>query len=97
MALPDPAGTLVVPDYRARARLSAGQSVDAVHRLVASAMAARGLDGVVVADVGCGRGDLARVLGVHCRRYLGVDALRYDGLPAGTEFVGADLDVFTYR
>jgi 2-polyprenyl-3-methyl-5-hydroxy-6-metoxy-1,4-benzoquinol methylase len=92
MASPDPAGTLVFPDYRERALLSAGQSVDAVHRLVASAMAARGLDGVVVADVGCGRGDLAGALGARCRRYIGVDALRYEGLPAGTEFVGADLN-----
>jgi 2-polyprenyl-3-methyl-5-hydroxy-6-metoxy-1,4-benzoquinol methylase len=66
--------------------------VDAVHRLVASALAARGLDDVVVADVGCGRGDLARALGAHCRRYIGVDAVRYDGLLPEAEFVGADLN-----
>jgi 2-polyprenyl-3-methyl-5-hydroxy-6-metoxy-1,4-benzoquinol methylase len=92
MPPPDPAGTVVFPGYRERALLSDGQSVDAVHHLVASAMAARGLDDVVVADVGCGRGDLARALGARCRRYVGVDALRYDGLPAGTEFVAADLN-----
>jgi 2-polyprenyl-3-methyl-5-hydroxy-6-metoxy-1,4-benzoquinol methylase len=92
MAPPDAAGTLVFPDFRERALLSAGQSVDAVHRLVASAIAARGLDNVVVADVGCGRGDLARALGARCRRYIGVDAVRYDDLPAGTDFIGADLN-----
>jgi SAM-dependent methyltransferase len=80
------------PGYRERARLSEGQSLDAVHRMVASAMAARALSRVVLADVGCGRGDLYAVVRPSCTRYIGVDAVRYDGFPPGAEFVSADLN-----
>jgi len=87
---PTPAAAF--PEYRERAELSKGQSVDAVHRMVAAAMEARALSNVVLADVGCGRGDLHALVGARCSRYIGVDAVRYDGFPDAAEFVGADLN-----
>ena len=78
--------------YQERARLSEGQSVHAVHRMIAGAMKARRLSNVVLADVGCGRGDLRAFVGARCSRYIGVDAVRYEGFPHGAEFVSADLN-----
>ncbi len=89
---PGSARTALFPGYRERARLSEGQSVDAVHRMVAAAIAARGLSRFVLADVGCGRGDFHGVIGAGCTRYIGVDAVRYDGFPPDAEFVSADLN-----
>ena len=44
-------------------------------------------------DVGCGAGDLFRVLGKRARRYLGVDLVRYEGFPSDAAgFVIADLN-----
>jgi 2-polyprenyl-3-methyl-5-hydroxy-6-metoxy-1,4-benzoquinol methylase len=91
-SIPGSAHAALFPGYRERARLSEGQSVEAVHRMVASAMAARGLSPVVLADVGCGRGDFHAVVGPRCSRYIGVDAVRYDGFPSDAEFVSADLN-----
>lgn len=79
-------------DYRSRARLSDGRSADAIHRMVANAIAARNLSNVVLVDVGCGNGDLLPLVAQRCRRYVGVDAVRYEGLPASAEFIAADLN-----
>jgi 2-polyprenyl-3-methyl-5-hydroxy-6-metoxy-1,4-benzoquinol methylase len=89
---PASAGLALFPGYRERARLSEGQSLDAVHRMVAAALEARGLSNIVLADVGCGRGDFRAVVGARCRRYIGVDAVRYAGFPPDAEFVSADLN-----
>jgi 2-polyprenyl-3-methyl-5-hydroxy-6-metoxy-1,4-benzoquinol methylase len=79
-------------DHGFRARLSGGRSTEAVHRLVAGAMAARGLEGLSVADVGCGTGDFFRHVGRSCRHYVGIDAVRYEGFPSEADFVAADLN-----
>jgi 2-polyprenyl-3-methyl-5-hydroxy-6-metoxy-1,4-benzoquinol methylase len=80
------------PDYRTRARLSAGRSAGPIHEMVERGIRERGLRELVVVDVGCGTGDLLTGVADLCRRYIGVDAVRYDGFPAGGEFVAMDLN-----
>ena len=46
----------------------------------------------MLADVGCGGGNLWRELGASFSKCVGVDAVRYDDLPAGVDFIPADLD-----
>ncbi len=77
-----------------RARRSLGTSGDAVYRLVARLLAER-----LPAATPGGAGTLADVAGrlwpfvqAQFGRYLGVDVVRYDGFPAGGEFVQFDLD-----
>jgi SAM-dependent methyltransferase len=77
---------------QARARQSLGGSEDAIHALVASAVARRHAGGGTVVDVGCGTGVLCARLAGLFDRYVGVDAVRYDGFPADAELVLADLD-----
>jgi 2-polyprenyl-3-methyl-5-hydroxy-6-metoxy-1,4-benzoquinol methylase len=74
-----------------RARLSLGRADDRVHRLVIDLLARRGASGTLV-DAGCGGGDLWRAAGGRFLRCIGVDAVRYDGLPEDVEFRAADLD-----
>ena len=82
---------LPAPDVLARARQSLGASDDAIYRTVARVLSTRGGAGVL-ADIGCGRGGLlAHLKGGH-RHYIGVDAVRYDELPAGVDFRACDLD-----
>jgi 2-polyprenyl-3-methyl-5-hydroxy-6-metoxy-1,4-benzoquinol methylase len=78
----------------ARARQSLGSSSDAIYRMVARALDARGINGGTLVDVGCGQGGLWRAVGGGGRfsRYCGLDAVRYDGFPAGGEFCRVDLD-----
>ncbi|HEY3883679.1 MAG TPA: methyltransferase domain-containing protein [Vicinamibacterales bacterium] len=45
-----------------------------------------------LADVGCGTGALWRAAAGRFSRGIGLDAVRYDGLPDDLEFVAADLD-----
>lgn len=78
-------------DVEARARRSLGGSDDAIHRLVAAVVAELHPGGGTVVDVGCGTGGLRAHLAGFAR-YVGVDAVRYDGFPADAEFVRADLD-----
>ncbi|HYJ80937.1 MAG TPA: class I SAM-dependent methyltransferase [Longimicrobiaceae bacterium] len=75
-----------------RARRSLGASGDAVYRMVADAVAARHPGGGTLVDVGCGSGRLWPYLRERFDRYLGVDAVRYDGFPDDGEFHAADLD-----
>jgi len=80
-------------DVEARARLSAGQSAIVVHDAVLAALTERGVSAAsCLLDVGCGTGTLrSRVSGI-CERYIGADAVRYDGFPPDAEFVIANLD-----
>jgi 2-polyprenyl-3-methyl-5-hydroxy-6-metoxy-1,4-benzoquinol methylase len=80
------------PALEARARRSLGSSSDAIHRMVAGALEARGISGGTLVDVGCGQGGLWRTVGHRFSRYCGLDAVRYDGFPAGGEFCRVDLD-----
>jgi len=77
---------------RARASASLGASSEPIHRTVVSALAARQIRGGTFVDVGCGRGDLRRTLDDRFDRYVGFDAVRYDGLPADVDFHAVDLD-----
>jgi 2-polyprenyl-3-methyl-5-hydroxy-6-metoxy-1,4-benzoquinol methylase len=76
----------------ARARASLGTSGEAIYRMVAAAVAARHPGGGTLLDVGCGSGRLWPFLRGRFDRYVGVDAVRYDGFPAEGEFHAADLD-----
>lgn len=78
-------------DVEQRARLSLGRSHQRIYRTVANVLAARDAGGLL-ADVGCGSGDLWQALRGRFRSCIGVDAVRYDGLPPDVEFHPADLD-----
>lgn len=79
-------------DVVARARLSAGTSVEPVYRMVAEALAGRHPGGGTLVDVGCGRGDLWPAVRDRFARYVGADVMRYDGFPDEAEFIPVDLD-----
>ena len=78
-------------DVEQRARQSLGISHQRIYRTVADVLAARRAAGVL-ADVGCGRGDLWETLRGSFRSCIGIDAVRYDGLPSDVEFHAGDLD-----
>jgi SAM-dependent methyltransferase len=80
------------PNVEERARRSRGTSGDAIYRLVAEAVSARHPGGGTLVDVGCGSGGLWPYLRGRFDRYVGVDAVRYDGFPAEGELRLADLD-----
>jgi 2-polyprenyl-3-methyl-5-hydroxy-6-metoxy-1,4-benzoquinol methylase len=79
------------PEIEHRARQSLGRSDEAIYRTVVRLLAGRGASGTL-ADVGCGAGDLWRALGATFTRCIGIDAVRYDGLPIDIDFRFADLD-----
>jgi 2-polyprenyl-3-methyl-5-hydroxy-6-metoxy-1,4-benzoquinol methylase len=81
----------VAEDVAVRARLSLGRSATAIHETVAALLAARGASGVL-ADIGCGQGDLWRVAGTRFDACIGVDAARYPTLPDAVAFRACDLD-----
>lgn len=74
-----------------RARQSLGSSGGAIYRSVARLLADRHAGGTL-ADVGCGAGHLWPHVAGAFDRCIGVDAVRYEGLPPDVEFVPADLD-----
>jgi 2-polyprenyl-3-methyl-5-hydroxy-6-metoxy-1,4-benzoquinol methylase len=76
----------------ARARITLGSSHDAIYRMVSDALAARGVSGGRLVDVGCGRGELWRSLSSRFDSYCGLDAVRYDAFPTDGEFRAVDLD-----
>ena len=80
------------PSTEERARASLGTSGEAIYRMVAAAVAARHPGGGTLLDVGCGSGRLWPFVRDRFERYVGVDAVRYDGFPAEGEFHAADLD-----
>jgi 2-polyprenyl-3-methyl-5-hydroxy-6-metoxy-1,4-benzoquinol methylase len=59
--------------------------------MVRRALEARGARGTVV-DLGCGRGRLRAHLGDMAARYIGVDAVRYEGFPDAAQFLACDLE-----
>src|SRR5262245_36443487 len=78
-------------DVEARARLSRGGSDEPIYTMIEAALRQRGVGGTL-ADVGCGEGRLwARLSSLfdHC---IGVDVVRYDGLPQDIEFRACNLD-----
>jgi 2-polyprenyl-3-methyl-5-hydroxy-6-metoxy-1,4-benzoquinol methylase len=75
-----------------RTRQSLGASEPVIYRAVAAALLARRASGVL-ADVGCGSGQLWRELQSMFSRCIGLDAVHYAGLPDDVEFRQADLDV----
>ncbi|MET0626550.1 MAG: methyltransferase domain-containing protein [Pyrinomonadaceae bacterium] len=79
-------------DFEESARLSRGQSDHAVYATVADALARRGAGGDLLLDVGCGGGRLWQYLRGRYARCVGVDLVRYEGLPAGVEYVRAELN-----
>lgn len=81
-----------VPGTVERAGLSRGTSADAILRRVAEGLAARGVVGGALVDLGCGTGDLRQALAGRFDNYLGVDAVRYPAFPADALLVEADLD-----
>lgn len=76
----------------ARARQSLGSSSDAIYRMVAGVLEARGIGGGTLVDVGCGAGGLWRVVSGRFSRYCGLDAVKYEGFPSEGEFQAIDLD-----
>lgn len=80
-----------VADVEQRARQSLGRSHQRIYLTVAAALAERGAGGAI-ADIGCGTGELWQVLRGRFLSCVGVDAVRYDGLPQDVEFHPADLD-----
>ena len=52
----------------------------------------RGIRGGRIVDVGCGVGNLYPLISPLFDEYVGVDAIRYDGLPAGVQFVPFELN-----
>jgi 2-polyprenyl-3-methyl-5-hydroxy-6-metoxy-1,4-benzoquinol methylase len=80
------------PGLEARARQSLGQSGDAIYRMASEAIVEAGAAGGTLVDVGCGSGNLLSRLRGHFTRIVGVDAVRYGGLPAEAEFAQADLN-----
>ena len=75
----------------ARARLSLGRSDRHIHATVATALATRGARGLL-ADVGCGGGDLWPLVRGAFQGYVGLDAVRYPPLPADVDFRPVNLD-----
>jgi 2-polyprenyl-3-methyl-5-hydroxy-6-metoxy-1,4-benzoquinol methylase len=75
-----------------RAARTGGTSANAIYDMVARALATRAVKGDLAVDLGCGRGALWPSIRPHFSRYLGADALRYDGFPAGAQFIEADLN-----
>ena len=74
-----------------RARASLGSSKDAIYRTVEAALRERGASGTL-ADIGCGAGHLWPRLQPMFARCIGIDAVRYGGLPVEIDFQQADLD-----
>ena len=78
-------------DLELRARQSLGSSGDAIYRTVSSLVEERSATGILI-DVGCGSGNLWRVLAGRFSGCIGIDAVRYDGLSSAIDFRHADLD-----
>ncbi len=75
-----------------RAHLSAGASDGPIYEMVRRVLAERRPAGGTLLDVGCGHGRLWPAVQALVHRYVGCDAVRYDGFPAEGEFLAIDLD-----
>lgn len=87
-------------DVEVRAIQSKGASNNAIYEMVAKALTECHSGGGVLVDVGCGTGNLwsfvcgkqSHIEGYRADRYIGVDAVRYDGFPESAEFILYNLD-----
>lgn len=76
-----------------RALRSGGTSSGAIYRMVTAALNdARVPTGVTLVDLGCGTGQFHEYVERLVWRYVGVDVVRYPGLPDACEFSPLDLD-----
>jgi SAM-dependent methyltransferase len=75
-----------------RAEQSLGMSDVAIYKMVAKVLSTHCSAGGIVLDVGCGSGNLYSFISKFCDRYIGIDAVRYDGLPSNIEFISQNLD-----
>ena len=64
----------------------------AIYKMVLGALTERQIRNGTLVDVGCGSGNLWTYVGELFTRYVGVDIIRYDGFPAGGEFLKLNLD-----
>jgi 2-polyprenyl-3-methyl-5-hydroxy-6-metoxy-1,4-benzoquinol methylase len=78
-------------DVQDRAARSLGRAHDRIHRTAARLLETRGAGGRLL-DAGCGRGDLWRLVAARFSACIGLDAVRYPGLPEDITFVPANLD-----
>ena len=76
---------------RDRAARSLGRAHDRIHRTAAALLESRAAGGALL-DAGCGTGDLWRLLSTRFTSCIGVDAIRYPGLPDEVIFRAANLD-----
>jgi 2-polyprenyl-3-methyl-5-hydroxy-6-metoxy-1,4-benzoquinol methylase len=83
---------IATADLDARARQSGGTSADPIYRAVAAALDGRHPGVGTLVDLGCGGGRLWDFVRDRFARYVGVDAVRYDGFPPDGEFHRLDLD-----
>jgi len=75
-----------------RARQSRGISNDAVLEAVMRALSEREIRGDCIVDVGCGEGNLHRLVRSRFGRYVGIDVVRYADFPSVAEFCILNLD-----
>jgi 2-polyprenyl-3-methyl-5-hydroxy-6-metoxy-1,4-benzoquinol methylase len=83
---------MISPDVEVRARKSRGISNADILQMVVRALEQRKIQGDLIADVGCGQGDLFHYLGSRFSSYVGIDAVCYQGFPQQAEFRALDLD-----
>jgi SAM-dependent methyltransferase len=83
-------------DLKVRAALSRGQSDDAVHALVKRVLGEKEGSYKAVVDLGCGKGEAARLLAGMYGSYSGVDVLQYPGFSSSpsVRLIQANLDVY---
>ncbi len=77
-----------------RALQSRGGSNEAIYRMVARELAACGVNGKMLLDVGCGAGSFWPHVKDRFEHYTGVDIERYGGFPDGECFVRSDLESY---
>jgi 2-polyprenyl-3-methyl-5-hydroxy-6-metoxy-1,4-benzoquinol methylase len=80
------------PDAADRASRSGGASETAIYAMVADALRYAGVSTGTLFDVGCGSGNLYHFMRDRVSSYVGIDLVRYDGFPAGAEWIEANLD-----
>jgi len=76
----------------ARARQSLGSSDEAIYRMVTAWLDRHSATGGRLIDAGCGSGGFLTAVGDRFSSYCGIDAVRYQGLPADAEFHCTNLD-----
>ena len=79
-------------DAVARALQSDGDSEPAVHGLIARVVESLNFRGDLLIDVGCGQGKFWPRVRARFARCIGVDAVRYPGLPSDIELCETQLD-----